>query len=104
MGYLRGYEFVNINRNINNYLKLSKKIRFLFNCWNPIKDNETYLHQELTLIIDKESFKISKEVLNIKSDILSKQENEKLNNYLKKYGPKLLDYELRKINFQDLNI
>ena len=34
MGYLRGYEFVNINRNINNYLKLSKKIRFLFNCWN----------------------------------------------------------------------
>jgi len=105
MGFLRGYEFNLINLTINKYLGLSKEIRFSFNCWNTIPDKEKHLHEKLLLLIgNKEKLYITKENITVESNLLTKEENERLNEFLIKYGNNLLDYEQRKVDFQNLKL
>ena len=102
MGYLKGYEFIDINKMINKNLRLKREIKINFNCWDVIKKEGISISEKLTISVNKEKETISKDNLNVKFNSLTEEDNNKLNDYLNKYGNYLLDYELRKIDHKEL--
>ena len=104
--WLKGYEFSSINKLINDYLKLDKEIRLSFLLK---KENGLFVFERnlIVLIIDNNKV-IEKKIINPRKKInksfnsLSKEDNEKLRNYLNKYGMDLLEFQHNKINFLEI--
>lgn len=104
--WLRGYEYTYINKKINDYLKLEKEI--LLDFFPKSKDKKYFLNKDLVIFIKEGKEIIEKKYINPRKKInknfnsLSKEDNEKLRNYLNKYGMDLLKYQHNKINYQEL--
>ena len=103
MGYLKAYEFLRINKSINEELKLSKDIRIL--SFNPYRN---YRCKTLHIgVYDKglvEDFFVNpRKNIKIKSNYLTNEDKVLLSNYLYIYGNDLLDYQLYRINLDELN-
>ena len=102
MAFFKCYEFIAIDRSINNYLKLSKKIRIL--SFSPIKKN---INKDLLIGVYDDKTKIEEFYINpikkikIKSKYLNNLEKDKLSKYLSIYGNILLEYQLFRINYQE---
>ena len=104
MGWMRGYQFKNINQSINNYLNLSKEIRIISFRYNHDKDISNNLH--IGVYEDKniiEDFYIDPRNIIINSKSLTKEDIIKLKRYIELTGEDYLDYQLYKIDHKELN-
>ena len=104
--WLKGYEYSEINKRINDYLKLEKEIHFEF--FPKVKNKVYFFNKDLIIFIKEEKEIIEKKYINPRKKInnnfnsLSKEDNEKLRNYLNKYGMDLLEFQHNKINFLEI--
>ena len=104
--WLKGYEYREINKKINDYLKIEKEIHFDF--FPKGKDKNYAFNKDLVIfILDKKEI-IEKKYINPRKKInknfnsLSKEDNEKIRNYLNKYGMDLLEYQHNKIHYKEI--
>jgi hypothetical protein len=105
MGFMKCYEFININKLINERLGLNNNIRII--SFSPDKN---YLCKNIHIkVLDNhkelEDFYINpRKKIKIKSKYLNEMDKNKVNEYFSKYGSILLDYQLYKIDYRSLNI
>lgn len=104
--WLKGYNFSNINKTINDYLKLEKEI--YFNFW-PRKENGLFFFERNLIVSIFENKKvIEKKIINPRKKInknfnsLSPTDNEKLRSFLNSCGKDLLEYQQNKINYEEI--
>ena len=101
MGFLKAYEYHQVNKDINNELKLSKKIRII--SFNPSRN---HICKDLHIgVFDNkmiEDFYVNPRNISIKSSYLTKDDIDKLNKYFSIYGMDYLEYQLYKISFKEL--
>ncbi len=88
-----------INKNINNYLNLSHKIKFYLGDISC---------EDLILFVYRDEYDYERgyydprnEII-IKSLFLNDEDKNKLNKYINTYGKSLLDYQFRKVSYKDL--
>lgn len=104
MGYLKGYEFKEINKRINNSINLSKRI--VIQSFSPYKAKP--ISKDLIIYIyDNKEFleKIfinPRKRINIKSKYLSHEEINILNNYFNINGINILNYQLYKKDYKEV--
>lgn len=104
--WLKGYDFININKIINNYLKLEKEIRFFF--WPKKEKGLLVANRNLIIQIIENKEILETKIINPRKkinknfNILSIEDNEKLNNFLNTCGKNLLEYQQNKINYEDI--
>ncbi len=103
MALMKVYEFIAINKYINNSLNLTKPIKIIsFSCYTKDinKDLKIGVYDNNTLI---ESFYINpRKNITIKSKYLNDDEKKKAVNFFKDNGMILLDYQLFKIDYRKL--
>ena len=102
MGFLKAYEYHQVNKDINNELKLSKKIRII--SFNPSRN---HICRNLHIgVFDKElieNFYINpRKKINIKSNTLTRNDIDKLNKFFNTFGMDYLEYQQYKINIEEL--
>ena len=104
--WLKGYEYREINKKINDYLKLEKKIHLDF--FPKGKDENYAFNKDLVIFIINGKEIMEKKYINPRKKInknfnsLSIEDNEKLRNYLNKYGMDLLEYQHNKIDYREI--
>ncbi len=103
MGFMKVYEFKNIDKFINNKLNLSKTIRI--SSFSPVK---SYLCKDIHIIIFDncnliEDFYINpRKKIKIKSKYLNDVDKGKLKDFFTSYGMNIMDYQLYKIDYRSL--
>ena len=103
MALMKVYEFIAINKYINNSLNLTKPIKVIsFSCYTKDinKDLKIGVYDNNTLI---ESFYINpRKSIKVKSKYLTGDNKNKVIEFFKEKGMILLDYQLFKINYREL--
>ena len=104
--WLKGYEYREINKKINDYLKLEKEIHLDF--FPKGKDENYAFNKDLVIFIINGKEIIEKKYINPRKKInknfnsLSEENNERLRLFLNTCGKDLLEYQHKNINFEEI--
>ena len=103
--WLNGTSYIKINKMINNYLKLEKEIyiQFFINpkTKKPDKDLHIFIKDDNHKFIEMKYINPRKKI-NKNFNSLSNEDNSKLRNFLNTYGKDLLEYQNKKIRFEEI--
>ena len=103
--WMNGPLYKEINKRINDYLNLDKEIyiQFFINptTKKPDKDLHIFIKGDNHEIIEMKYINPRKKI-NKNFNSLSIEDNEKLRNYLNKYGMDLLEYQHNKIDYREI--